>query len=445
MGELVIKHHDFENAKKEIKRFSEQTTTDLDLKRVNDSKGVGEFFGDFFLCQGIGLNHKVTGEELNELTSQIQSHLHSINSTQIKLIKEFSQVYSALEALDKDYIQAILVSIKATEETSQSIQETQGQIKKMVENQIKTLEELKMFKQKLDGYAHVGDIDKIWSDCQKWYGEISELYKAIDNATESSRESAKKTDAVKTAMTVTEKKIDDLSKQVNWQIERMGSIITFTSALEEITHLQDIDEMWESLSSAHYSLQNIGNELTLIKSLVSKYQEDIDTLLTFMEKLSKLKHLSDVDAIWSRTEEHQNRLGELVKTSEVHMAELHELEQKDESLSELIDANKVSINKLDEYKEKLSSIIHLDDVDDMWGSIENHSAQLSELEKQSDEIKNIIQANKDDTTAAITSAIEQSNTAVEMLMKKIKYAYLLAGGAVGLAIVELIVILKKVI
>ena len=142
MGELVIKHHDFENAKKEIKRFSEQTTTDLDLKRVNDSKGVGEFFGDFFLCQGIGLNHKVTGEELNELTSQIQSHLHSINSTQIKLIKEFSQVYSALEALDKDYIQAILVSIKATEETSQSIQKTQGQIKKMVENQIKTLEEL---------------------------------------------------------------------------------------------------------------------------------------------------------------------------------------------------------------------------------------------------------------------------------------------------------------
>ena len=79
------------------------------------------------------------------------------------------------------------------------------------------------------------------------------------------------------------------------------------------------------------------------------------------------------------------------------------------------------------------------------GSVENHSAQLSELEKQSGEIKNIIQANKDDTTAAITSAIEQSNTAVEMLTKKLKYAYLLAGGAVGLAIVELIVILMTVI
>lgn len=34
MGELVIQYHDFENAKKEIKEFSEQTTTDLDLKKI---------------------------------------------------------------------------------------------------------------------------------------------------------------------------------------------------------------------------------------------------------------------------------------------------------------------------------------------------------------------------------------------------------------------------
>ena len=40
MGELVIQYHDFENAKKEIKKFSEQTTTDLDLRRVDDSKGA---------------------------------------------------------------------------------------------------------------------------------------------------------------------------------------------------------------------------------------------------------------------------------------------------------------------------------------------------------------------------------------------------------------------
>lgn len=213
MSELVIQYHNFENAKEELKKFSEQTVTDLDLKKVNNVKDVGEFIGDWFLGRGIGLNHKVTGEELNDLTLQIQKHLHSINNTQIKLIKEFGQVYSALEALDQDYIQAILVSIRATEETSQSIQETQGQIKKIVENQRKTLEELKKFKQKLDGYAHLGDIDKIWSDYQRWYKEKNALSKSIEGAVESSKESAKKADAVKAALTAVEKKFVDLSKQ----------------------------------------------------------------------------------------------------------------------------------------------------------------------------------------------------------------------------------------
>lgn len=445
MGELVTNYHNFENAKEEIKMFSEQATTDLDLKRVDDSKGVGEWFGDLFWGRGLGRDHKVTGEELNELTTQIQSHLHSINNTQIKLIKEFGQVYSALEALDKDYIQAILISVKATEETSQSIQETQGQIKKIVGNQIKTLEELKKFKQKLDGYAHLGDIDKIWSDCQKWYKEINSFSKSINGATESSKESAKKADVVKTALTVAEKKVDDLSKQVSWQIDRLETIITFTSALEEITHLQDIDEMWESLSSVHGSLQNISDELTLFKNTVGIHQEDIDILLAFMEKLSGLKHLNDIDAIWIRTVEHERRLGGLANENEAHSAKLEKLSKKDDNIIELVDANKDSINKLNEYKTKLSGITHLDDVDNVWNLVENHSTQLTELEKQSGGIMDAIQNNKEETDAAIANAVQQSNVDVEALTKKIKYAYLIAGGSATLAIIELIVLLLKVI
>ena len=140
MEELVMKSHSFENAKRELKKFSEQTTTDLDLKRVDDSKDVLEILGDWFMGRGIGKDHMVTGEEFNELVTQIQTHIHSINDTEIKLVKEFGQVYNALEALDKDYIQAILSSIKATEETSQGFQKAQEDIKVIVENQRKTLE-----------------------------------------------------------------------------------------------------------------------------------------------------------------------------------------------------------------------------------------------------------------------------------------------------------------
>ncbi|WP_051650663.1 hypothetical protein [Lachnoclostridium phytofermentans] len=441
MGELVIQYHDFENAKKEIKKFSEQSTTDLDLKRVDDSKGVGEFLGDWIFGRGIGLNHKVTGEELNELTSQIQSHLHSINNTQIKLIKEFGQVYSALEALDKDYIQAILVSIKATEETSESIQKTQEQIKKIVENQRKTLEELKKFKQKLDGYAHLGDIDKIWGDCQKWHQEMTSLSKGIATATEHSKESIKKVDALKIAFTAAEKKTSDLSEQLSQMIKRLKSISAFTSALETITHLQDVDAMWESLSAAHDSMRRINGDVEKIQKVSSKHQEEINKLLAFTEKISFLKHLTYVDNIWTWMEEQKPHLKEVDRINEEQNGRLDALSQKSEEISGRVSKTTDSLRILNEYMNSLDNIVHLEDVDSTWQVVEKHTEQLSEIEKQNGSIVSTVQKNKEDVEAKIAAAIQETNSSIESLTKKLKYAYWIAGVAAGLAIIELMLLL----
>lgn len=474
MNELVIKNHDFELAKRGLKEFSQKKADELEIDTVRTDGG--------FL--GLG-DHKVTGYELNSRLSTIQQHLIDLNTTNNRTIKEFGQVYSALEALDKDYIQAILISIKATEKTSERIQATQEQIKKIVDDQKKTLEVLKKFKQKMDRYAHIVDIDKIWSDCQKWHNEITTLSNSISSVTAISKANAQKAEDLKTVLKATEKKLNDLSKQLNQQIVKLEAIIAFTSELEKIVHLQDIDEMWDSLSNAHNSLTNISNELSSFKDTAFKQQSDIETLLSFMENLSSCEHLKDVDDIWSKSEEHHLRLASLVKTSEgiqsdvssnaknieelqkhknhlgqikhlddvdsiwetteAHSVRLEELKQQDENTLELVQANKISIDELTEYKSKLCSITHLNDVDDIWNSSEVHSSQLSELEKQSDETKSIVQTNKENTDAAITSVVEKNDTAVQMLTKKIKYAYLLAGGSLGLAIIELIVILLKVI
>lgn len=312
MNELVIKTHDFELAKKGLKEFSQKKSDELNIDTVRTD---GWFFG-------LG-DHKVTGAELNERLSTIQQHLIDLNTTNNKTIKEFGQVYSALEALDRDYIQAILISIKATEKTSERIQATQDQIKKIVNDQKKTLEVLKKFKQKLDGYAHLEDIDKIWIDCQKWYNETVTLSNSIDSAMVISKANAQKAKDLEKVLDTSEKKINDLSNQLNQHIEKLEAIISFISELEQIVHLQDIDEMWDS--------------------------------------------------------------------------------------------------------------------------IELNSSQLSELEKQRDKTNSIVQTNKESTDAAIASVIEKNNTDIQMLTKKIKYAYILAGGSLGLAIIELIVILLKVI
>ena len=420
MSNLVIKTHNFEIAKKGLKEFSQKKAEELKLNTVRTDGG--------FL--GLG-DHKVTGSELNNRLSTIQNLLIELNSTNNRTIKEFGQVYSALEALDKDYIQAILISIKATEKTSKRIEATQDQIKRIVDDQKKTLEILKKFKHKLDSYAHLGDIDKIWNDCQNWYNNITTLSNLIDKATSNSDANTQKVAGLKETLKITEEKIAGLDNSLNQQITQIESVYAFSCELEKIVHLHDIDEMWESLSNAHISLMNIFNDLNSTRGAITKQQSDIDIMFKFMDTLSVYKHLKDIDGIWSRTESHSERLDSLAQQSDTTLILVH--------------TNQNHIGELSKYKEELCGIKYLKEVDKLWNSNEVHSNQLSELEKQSEETNNFIQNNKKLIDMAIADVVEKNDIAVQALTKKIKYAYLLAGGSLGLALIELVVIFLKVI
>ena len=420
MSNLVIKTHNFEIAKKGLKEFSQKKAEELKLNTVRTDGG--------FL--GLG-DHKVTGSELNNRLSTIQNLLIELNSTNNRTIKEFGQVYSALEALDKDYIQAILISIKATEKTSKRIEATQDQIKRIVDDQKKTLEILKKFKHKLDSYAHLGDIDKIWNDCQNWYNNITTLSNSIDKATSTSDANTQKVAGLKETLKITEEKIAGLDKSLNQQIAQIESVYAFSCELEKIVHLHDIDEMWESLSNAHISLMNIFNDLNSTRGAITKQQSDIDIMFKFMDTLSVYKHLKDIDGIWSRTESHSERLDSLAQQSDTTLILVH--------------TNQNHIGELSKYKEELCGIKYLKEVDKLWNSNEVHSNQLSELEKQSEETNNFIQNNKKLIDMAIADVVEKNDIAVQALTKKIKYAYLLAGGSLGLALIELLAIFLKVI
>ena len=59
--------------------------------------------------------------------------------------------------------------------------------------------------------------------------------------------------------------------------------------------------------------------------------------------------------------------------------------------------------------------------------------------------KGAYESKRNMTPTAISSVIEKNNTDIQMLTKKIKYAYILAGGSLTLAVIELIMIILKVI
>ena len=141
--EINISKHDFDEAKEHLKEFAEQSRDDLYFDKVRTHE---EFFGfglDF-------VEHGVTGKEFNTLVEQTQNYISKFYDNQQTLIEEFGQVYKALEALDKDYIQAILSSVAAIEHNNKKILKEQARIDKTIEKQKLTLEALKQFKEKFN-------------------------------------------------------------------------------------------------------------------------------------------------------------------------------------------------------------------------------------------------------------------------------------------------------
>ena len=459
MNEIVIKKHNFELAKNRLKEFSEKKEAEFAIDKVRTDGG--------FL--GLG-NHKVTGYELNDRIETIQNHLIDINTTNNKTIKEFREIYNALDALDKDYMTSIVASVKAIEKTSNDVRTQQGvlsqhnsklqeqqnklnahqvELDKIVDNIKKTVSALKSFKEKLDGLKHISDIDKMWSDCKTIHNEVRDvsdsLSMSIKVANESSQENVKRVEALRNALTIAEKKIKDLSEQSYALNKKLDPVVTFTIALEQITHLQDIDEMWELLSSAHNSIRDLSNKFNSMQEMISKNQEDINRLLDFMENLSALNHLMEVDDIWKQTEDHKLRIKRVEQEGKLHSDKLNDLMQADDRICERIESNVRDIKCLKEYREKLGGISHLEDVDSIWNDVEKHTFQLTESEKRDEELAATIQKHKEETDEKIADAEQTTNTAVETLTKRIRYAYLIAGSSAGLAIIEFILLLMKVI
>lgn len=137
--------HDFELAKEHIRKFSEDLQYDVELKDFDTKGGLFNLF-----------DHKVTGEEVNEFVSQVQDLFINQNTANIDIGFEFFEVYQALEALDKDYIQSILASVKAVEKTQEDLrieqkklQEIQHDLIEQQKQQQRTQQDLERQQKKL--------------------------------------------------------------------------------------------------------------------------------------------------------------------------------------------------------------------------------------------------------------------------------------------------------
>lgn len=494
MNELEIKRHRFDVAKNRLKEFSEKKESELVIRSVETSGGLF----------GLG-DHKVTGYELNNRLESIQSHLVDLNTTNNKTIKEFREVYNALDALDKDYITSIVANVKAIEKTSNDVREQQKTLKqhneklatqqnklnthqieidKNVENIKKIVTTLKNFKEKLDGFQHLSDIDKIWSDCKTMRNDmqvVSDSIVALAKKSKNDIETANTKnkallnqvnkeiiDLQKKAKTYMDffsdlsKKVDSTANLLDKQIPVIQDTAGFVSQMKELSHLNDVDSIWEDVNKAIVDINNLENELLTVKATFQEIQEHIIKIESFIDVLNGYEHLKDIDQIWNDLDDAKTNIVDLFKLADDCNKQLQtyqttvdslkiENKKQDEKINGLSEgltetndfsqANRNLIEELQFFRNSIDTIEHVSDIDFMW-------VQGNMLKENLEDANSSILSLKDKTSEMdkdITDKSKETSEKIAVLETKLKYAYYVAGGALGLAVIELILALTGVI
>lgn len=132
VNRVKINKEKFLKSKEKLKVFSQRAKTDVQIPKVADSNL--HFF-----------DHTVTGKELNRVTASVQGVLVKLNNLQIDTIKEFTEVYDTLEYLDKEYLNSIVMALKAAEEIDGEIKAEQVRLNNTIERQMRTIMDLKTF------------------------------------------------------------------------------------------------------------------------------------------------------------------------------------------------------------------------------------------------------------------------------------------------------------
>ena len=166
--DLQISNHDFNAAKEQLKKFAEQDVKELKFDKVRTHEDI---FGLEWA------EHGVTGKELNSLIEKLQKYFSNVYDRDQNLIKEFGEVYKALEALDKDYIQAILTSVSAIKKTNEKILIEQERIDKSIDKQTATLVALKQFKEKVSELSEI-DSSKLVTLIEQLESRVEEIEKS---------------------------------------------------------------------------------------------------------------------------------------------------------------------------------------------------------------------------------------------------------------------------
>ena len=211
------------------------------------------------------------------------------------------------------------------------------------------------------------------------------------------------------------------------------SIVANVKAIEKTSN--DVRVQQGTLKQHNEKLANQQSKLDAHQAEIEEHVANISKIVTalkvFKEELESYKHLTDIDKIWFDCKSIQNEIrvvsNSITKFSKKTTEDIATANNKNKILSDQVNRDILTLrNEAKSFKEFFSDL-------------------SEKLESTANLLDNQIQKNKEEVNENIAEAVQKANVAIETLTKKVKYAYWIAGGSAGLAIIELILLLMKVI
>lgn len=161
MKEIVLKKDKFEGAMSKIERNLNSNKKVAKLDKFDESSGP---FGLF--------PKKITGQEMNIFTTQLQDILLKMNGKINDFYSHFLDVYAALEALDKEYLSGIVGAFNQAVEATKKAEDAQKDIKK-------TIEVLQKMVNKIEDFNSKVNFELCRIDSDNWKDNVVEFEEAF--------------------------------------------------------------------------------------------------------------------------------------------------------------------------------------------------------------------------------------------------------------------------
>ena len=460
-----IRHENFESKLVELKKISSSENTGVTLSKFQNEGGL---FGWF--------SHKVTGDEMNNFTGELQAHFSKMNTLFNTVFKEIQSVYSVLDVLDNEYLTDITKSLNASVKAFEKAQSAQDDINKGVRVLEKTVGKLKEFSEKLKAKEHFEDIDTMWTDICSLKNDIVSLSKSAN------------------------REINSLKKD----ILRLQKV---SDSLNRISHLHDIDAIWKDLRdvierlSAHNTRfkrlsgdfqtvsDNLGFAVERIGALESNYEKLNEKTTAFIEQTEtsfrhteeairsiadsteknrccheelaektdafieqtdrRFRHTEEaIHSVADSAERNRCRHEELTEKTDAFMKQtadrFHQAEVKTDKILEDLDIQRNTQDALlrdtaatGAYIEQLQSYEHLGDVDKEWGYSHDLGKKLLDTTERV--------SNEEEETKLLKERLATCETENMMLKTRLTIAFSIAGGAVVISLVQLVLRIAEIL